>query len=164
MTEGLRARQGSTIREVGGLYKVRLPFLSIFHYPTKSLPPLANMPFETDMFGTQADLAPLFGSRFDTRGVFSTSPDPPSRRKVRRGGLFTTTTPLARVSTQGECYRPPQTLPHIETRDRGGVLQHHHPFGLRFDAMGGGLTSPNSPLHQNARWEACSPKVCLLIN
>ena len=31
MTEGLRARQGSTIREVGGLYKVRPPFLSIFH-------------------------------------------------------------------------------------------------------------------------------------
>ena len=89
MTEGLRARQGSTIREVGGSYKVRPPFLSIFHYPTKSLPPLANMPFETDVFGTQADPAPLFGSRFDARGGFSTSTDPPSCRNARRGVSLT---------------------------------------------------------------------------
>jgi len=78
MTEGLRARQGSMIREVGGSYKVHPPFLSIFHYSTKFLPPLANMPFETDVFGTQADPAPLFSLCFDARGVFLTSPDPPS--------------------------------------------------------------------------------------
>jgi len=174
MTEGLRARQGSTIREVGRLYKVRPPFLSIFHYPTKPLPPLPNMPFETDVFGTQADPAPLFGSRFNMRGVFSTSPDPPSRQNTRRGVsspspplrlvfrhkggcfdlprpsltskcktgcFFTTTTPSARVSMRGGCFRPPWTLPRIEMQDRV-FLHHHHPFGSRFDARGVLSTSP----------------------
>ena len=279
MTEGLRARQGSTIREVGGSYKVRPPFLSIFHYPTKSLPPLANMPFETDVFGTQADPAPLFGSRFDARGVFSTSPDPPSCRNARRGvsspppplrlafrreggfstssdppscrnarrgvsspppplrlafrregsaidlprpslaskhemgrfftpstrvststdppscrnarrgvsltppplrlafrregdvfdlprpslaskremgRFFTTTTPSTRVSTRGGCFRPPQTLSRVETRD-GAFLHHHHPFGSRFDARGGGFSTSPDPLScQNARWGVSS--------
>jgi len=108
MTEGLRARQGSMIREVGGSYKVRPPFLSIFHYPTKSLPPLANMPFETAPRLTQH----------------------PS---------------LARVSTQGGCFQPPQTLPYVETRD-GGFLHHHHPFGSCFDARGGVFDLPRPSL------------------
>jgi len=43
------------------------------------------MPFETDVFGTQTDPAPLFSSHFNMRGVFSTSPDPPSCRNARRG-------------------------------------------------------------------------------
>jgi len=131
-----------------------------------------------------------FGSCFDTKSRFSTSPNPPLHWNARQGVCSLTITPLACVSTPG-------ILPQIETWDRGfmhpapplwltfphqevsselpkpslpskhkagELLTHHrHPFGSHFNAMGLFLTSQNLPLHRNVRWEVCSPKVCVLI-
>ena len=86
-------------------------------------------------------------SHFDARGGFSTSPNPPSHRNARRRVCSPTTTLSTCVSMRGGDFRPPPTLPHIETRD-GGLFTHHHPLDSHFDARGGDFRPPP---HRNAR-------------